>query len=137
MEGPGEKNLTLPHLLVRNGKRYGHSKDAIREKDFGIWQSYSWAEYLEQVRDFALGLASMGFNRGDKMAVIGDNRPQLYWGMIGCQCLGGIPVPLYQDAIEDEMHFVLDHCGARFALAEDQEQTDKLLKLKDFNFSFF
>lgn len=131
MEAPGEKGLTLPHLLIRNAEKYGRRKDAIREKDYGIWQSYSWVEYLEQVRQFSLGLATLGFKRGDKMAVIGDNRPELYWGMIGCLCLGGVPVPLYQDAIEDEMHFVLEHCEARFALAEDQEQTDKLLRLKD------
>jgi long-chain acyl-CoA synthetase len=131
MEGLGEKEVTIPNLLLRNAERYGHHKDAIREKDFGIWQSYSWAEYLEQVKYFSLGLASMGFKRGDMMAIIGDNRPELYWGMVGCLCLGGVPVPLYQDSIEEEMHYVLDHCEARFALAEDQEQTDKLLNLKD------
>ena len=131
MEGLGNKELTIPNLLLRNAERYGDNKDAIREKDFGIWQSYSWAEYLKHVKYFALGLAEMGFKQGDRMAIIGDNRPDLYWGMIGCLCLGGVPVPLYQDAIEDEMHYVMDHCEARFALAEDQEQTDKLLNLKD------
>ncbi|MEE9419623.1 MAG: AMP-binding protein, partial [Desulfatiglandaceae bacterium] len=104
---------------------------AIREKDYGIWQSYSWKDYLDQVRDFALGLASFGFKRGDKMAIIGDNRPQLYWGMAACQCLGGVPVPLYQDAIEKELHYILDHSEAKFALAEDQEQSDKLIALKN------
>jgi len=123
--------LTFPNLLLENVRKYGDRKDAIREKDYGVWQSYTWTEYLEQVRFFALGLVSLGFKRGDKMAVIGDNRPRLYWGMVATQCLGGIPVPLFQDAIEDEMHYVLDHSETKFALAEDQEQTDKLMNLKD------
>ncbi len=123
--------LTFPNILLENVRKFGYSKDAIREKDYGIWQSYSYTEYLEQVKFFALGLASLGFKRGDKAAIIGDNRPQLYWSMVATQCLGGIPVPLFQDAIEDEMHYVLDHSETRFAVAEDQEQTDKLLNLKD------
>lgn len=131
MEEHTEMELTFPNLLLANVAKYGRDKDAVREKDYGIWQSYSWTEYLEQVKLFALGLASLGFKRDDKTAVIGDNRPQLYWGMVASQCLGGLPVPLFQDAIEDEMHYVLEHSGARFAVAEDQEQTDKLLSLKD------
>jgi len=121
---------TFPKILLQNAQKYGDSKAAIREKDYGIWQSYSWKAYLDQVRDFALGLASLGFKRGDKIAIIGDNRPQLYWGMAAAQCLGGVPVPLYQDAIEKELHFILDHSEAKFALAEDQEQSDKLLALR-------
>ncbi|MBW1789350.1 MAG: AMP-binding protein, partial [Deltaproteobacteria bacterium] len=123
--------LTFPNLLLENVRKYGSKKDAIREKDFGIWMSYTYTEYLEQVRLFALGLASLGFKRGDKTAIIGDNRPQLYWSMIATQCLGGVPVPLFQDAIEDEMHYVLNHSETKFAVAEDQEQTDKLLGLRD------
>ena len=122
---------TFPKILLHNAQKYRDGKIAIREKDYGIWQSYSWKDYLDQVRDFALGLASLGFKRGDKMAIIGDNRPQLYWGMAACQCLGGVPVPLYQDAIEKELHYSLDHSEARFALAEDQEQSDKLIALKN------
>jgi long-chain acyl-CoA synthetase len=121
---------TFPKILLHNAEKYGDNKIAIREKDYGIWQSYSWQDYLDQVRDFALGLASMGFKRGDKMAIIGDNRPQLYWGLAACQCLGGVPVPLYQDAIEKELHYILDHSECRFALAEDQEQSDKLIALR-------
>ncbi len=123
--------LTFPHILLDNAKRFPPTKAAMREKDLGIWQSYSWQDYLEQVKDFALGLASLGFKREDKMAIIGDNRPQLYWGMAACQCLGGVPVPLYQDAIHKELEFIVDHSECRFALAEDQEQTDKLMHLKD------
>jgi long-chain acyl-CoA synthetase len=121
---------TFPQILLDNAKKYGDSKIAIREKDYGIWQSYTWKDYLEQVRDFALGLASLGFKRGNVMAIIGDNRPQLYWGLAAAQCLGGVPVPLYQDAIERELNYILDHSEAKFALAEDQEQSDKLLSLK-------
>ena len=123
--------LTFPHILLDNAKKFPPTKAAIREKDLGIWQSYSWQDYLEQVKDFALGLASLGFKSEDKMAIIGDNRPQLYWGMAACQCLGGVPVPLYQDAIHKELEFIVDHSECRFALAEDQEQTDKLMHLKN------
>ncbi|MAF33836.1 MAG: hypothetical protein CL941_07815 [Desulfobacter sp.] len=91
--------MTFPHILIDNAKKFPPSKAAIREKDYGIWKSYSWQDYLDQVRDFALGLAALGFKKDDKMAIIGDNRPRLYWGMAACQWLGGVPVSLYQDAI--------------------------------------
>jgi long-chain acyl-CoA synthetase len=125
-----EPNNTFPKILVHNATKFPPTKIAMREKDYGVWQSYSWQDSLDQARDFALGLASLGFKRGDKMAIIGDNRPQLYWGLAASQCLGGVPVPLYQDAIEQELLYILDHSEARFALAEDQEQSDKLLALK-------
>jgi len=131
MEGTDNMELTFPNLLLENAKKYGNRRDAIRGKDYGIWQSYTFTDYLEQVKLLALGLASMGFKRGDRMAIIGDNWPQLYWSIIAAQCLGGVPVPLFQDAIEEEMHYVLDHSETKFAVAEDQEQTDKLLNLKD------
>lgn len=121
---------TFPKILRDNVQKFGGGKTAIREKGYGIWQSYSWQDYHDQVRDFALGLASLGFKRGDKLAIIGDNRPQLYWGMAAAQSLGGVPVSLYQDAIEKELGFILEHSEAKFALAEDQEQSDKLLSLK-------
>jgi long-chain acyl-CoA synthetase len=124
-------SLTFPHILLDNVRKFPASKIAIREKEYGIWQSYSWQDSLDQVRDFALGLAALGFKKEDKMAIIGDNRPRLYWGMAACQCLGGVPVPLYQDAIHKELQFIVDHSECRFALAEDQEQTDKLMHLKE------
>ena len=101
--------LTFPHILLENARKFPAGKIAMREKDYGIWQSYSWQDYLDQVRDFALGLAALGFKKADKMAIIGDNRPQLYWGLAACQCLGGVPVPLYQDAIHNELHYIVDH----------------------------
>ena len=122
---------TIPKLLVANAQRYGHRRPAMREKQYGIWQAYSWARYLEQVKDFALGLARLGFQRHDKLAIIGDNRPQLYWALVAAEALGGVPVPIYQDAIATEMQYVIDHSDARVVLAEDQEQVDKVLEIRD------
>ena len=97
----------------------------------GIWRSQSWAAYHGQVRDFALGLASLGFRRGDVLAVIGDNRPGLYAAQLAAQCLGGIPAPLYQDAAAEELVFVLEHSEASVVVAEDQEQVDKILSIAE------
>jgi long-chain acyl-CoA synthetase len=120
---------TFPKLVRRNAARIPR-RVAIREKDYGIWQSYTWRDYDERSRSIALGLAALGFSRGDKAAIIGDNRPELYWSVAAVQALGGVPVPLYQDAIERELAYVIDHAGARFAVVEDQEQVDKLLHVK-------
>jgi long-chain acyl-CoA synthetase len=122
--------MTLPRLLLQNARRFARRRAAIREKDRGIWQTYSWANSLEQVKAFALGLAALEFQRGDKLAIIGDNRPRLYWGLMAAQCLGGVPVPLYQDAIAKELQYVLDHSDSCIVVAEDQEQVDKILELK-------
>jgi long-chain acyl-CoA synthetase len=121
---------TFPKLALQNAARWP-DKVAIREKDLGIWLSYTWRGYCEQARLIALGLAALGFTRGNKTAVVGDNRPQLYWTMMATQALGGVPVPLYQDSIEKEMQFIVDHAEARFAVVEDQEQVDKLLHVKE------
>jgi long-chain acyl-CoA synthetase len=120
---------TCPKLLIENARVRG-SREAVREKDLGIWQAYTWAEVAEEVRALACGLAALGMKRGDKLAVIGDNRPQLYWAMVAAQALGGVPVPLYQDAVADEMQYILDHTEAEFAVVEDQEQVDKVLEIK-------
>jgi long-chain acyl-CoA synthetase len=103
----------------------------MREKEFGIWQTCSWAETSAAMRTIACGFAALGMQRGDKIAIIGDNRPQLYWSMLAAQCLGAVPVPVYQDAVADEMQFVLEHAEARFVIAENQEQVDKLIGIKD------
>ena len=121
---------TLPKLLLRNARDLG-GRPAIREKDRGIWQTYTWHHYLEQTRDLALGLHALGFRRGDKLTVIGDNRPRLYWAQIAATCLGGVSVPVYQDSIAKELAFVLDHAEVSVVVAEDQEQVDKILALKD------
>jgi long-chain acyl-CoA synthetase len=120
---------TFPKLVRRNAESFPR-KVAIREKDYGIWQSSTWRDYFERSRLIALGLASLGFARGDKTAIIGDNRPELYWAVTATQALGGIPVPIYQDSIEKEMQYILDHAEVRFAVVEDQEQVDKLLHVK-------
>lgn len=122
---------TLPKLLLAQAARWGTGRVAIREKEFGIWQAHSWLDYAVQVERIALGLAGLGFRRGDKIAVIGDNRPQLYWTMLAAQALGGAPVPVYQDSIAAEMHYVIDHSESRMIICEDQEQVDKILEMKD------
>jgi long-chain acyl-CoA synthetase len=121
---------TIPKLLLDHAKQRGDSP-ANRHKYFGIWQSWTWFEVAKEVRNLACGLAKLGFKRGDKLAVIGDNRPRLYWSMVAAQALGGIPVPLYQDSVAEEMVYVLDNSDAKFAIVQNQEQTDKLLEIKD------
>ena len=124
-----EKIYTLPQLLLQ--RKDIKNRIAIREKDYGIWRSYTWHDYFEEVKKFALGLASLGFKRGDMLSIIGDNRPQGYWAQMAAICLGGISVPLYQDSIVNELEYILKHSGARFIAAEDQEQVDKVLPLKE------
>jgi long-chain acyl-CoA synthetase len=120
---------TLPKLLVRNMQRFPRQA-GMREKDRGIWQTYSWRDCHAHVRDFTLGLAAAGFKRGDKLSVLGDNRARLYWAQLAAQALGGVAVPLYQDSIASEIAFVLDHAEVSIVVAEDQEQVDKVLSLK-------
>src|SRR5262245_13939373 len=126
---PDSRDDTFPRLLELNAQRIP-DQIAIREKDYGIWQSYTWRDYFEQSRLIALGLASLGLARGDKVAIIGDNRPQLYWSVMATQAIGGVPVPLYQDSIEKELAYIVDHAEIRFAIVEDQEQVDKLLHVR-------
>lgn len=120
---------TFPRLLMQHAKvRPG--KPAMREKAYGIWQTYTWADVAQNVRAIACGLAELGFKRGDRLAIIGDNRPRLYWSVAACQCLGGIPVMLYQDAVAEEMAYVLQDAEIQFAVVEDQEQVDKMLEIE-------
>ncbi len=121
---------TFPKLWLDRTRQHP-DKIAMREKDLGIWQSWTWGQMYEEVRALACGLAGMGLACGDKVAIIGDNRPQLYWAMMAAQCLGSVPVPLYQDAAAEEMQFVLEHAETRFAVVEDQEQVDKLLAVQE------
>ena len=121
---------TFPRLLLVHA-RSRPDRPAVREKDFGIWQTWTWSRAAQEVRALACGLAALGFKRGDNLAIIGDNRPRLYWAMAAAQCLGGVPVPLYQDAVAEEMVYVLDNAEIRFAVVEDQEQVDKLLEIRD------
>jgi long-chain acyl-CoA synthetase len=120
---------TFPRLLMHHAK-VRPTRPAMREKEYGIWQTYTWADVAENVRAIACGLAELGFKRGDRLAIIGDNRPRLYWSVAACQCLGGIPVMLYQDAVAEEMVFVLQDAEIKFAVVEDQEQVDKMLEIQ-------
>ena len=122
-------DATIPRLLRRNAEERG-AAPAMREKSMGIWRTLSWSGYYEMVREFALGLASIGFKRGDVLAVIGDNRPRLYAAQLAAQCLGATPAPLYQDAAADELAYVLEHAEASVVVAEDQEQVDKILSIR-------
>jgi long-chain acyl-CoA synthetase len=121
---------TLPKLLQRNAEQ-DPGGAGIREKSRGVWQTYSWETYRDNVRDLALGLASLGFQRGDKLSVVGDNRPQLYFAQLAAQALGGVSVPVYQDSIASELVFVLNHAETSIIVAEDQEHVDQALSLKD------
>ncbi|SLN70779.1 Long-chain-fatty-acid--CoA ligase FadD15 [Roseovarius gaetbuli] len=120
---------SIPALLQRNATQYG-DKSAYREKEYGIWQSWTWSETEKEIEALALGLINLGVNEGDFIAVIGRNRPHFYWAMVAAQSVGAIPVPLYQDAAADEMAYVMEHCGARFAIVQDQEQVDKLIEVQ-------
>ena len=122
--------VSVPQLLARNVAQHG-DKAAYREKEFGIWQSWTWAEAAREIDALALGFLTLGAESGDHVAIIGRNRPAMYWAMIAVQKVGCVPVPLYQDAAAEEIAYALDHCGARFAIAGDQEQVDKIADVRD------
>jgi long-chain acyl-CoA synthetase len=119
---------TFPKLLARNAAVRG-DRIAIREKAYGIWQSWTWAEVATEIRALACGLKALGVEAGDKVMVCGDNRPRLYWSLTAIQAAGGIPVPVYQDSVADEMQYIYDHAEARFTIVEDQEQVDKVMEI--------
>ncbi len=128
-QSPGAE--TFPRLLLQHAQARPHLP-AFREKDLGIWQTWDWQQAAAEVRALACGLAALGFRRGMNLAIIGDNRPRLYWAMAAAQCLGGVAVPLYQDAPAADMAYVLDNAEIAFAIAEDQEQVDKLLEIRQY-----
>ena len=119
---------TFPKLLMHHARVRG-GKPAIREKDLGIWQTWTWRRFADEVRALACGLAAQGLKRGEHIALVGDNRPRIYAAMCAAQCLGAIPVPLYQDAVAAEMAFPIQNAQITHAVAEDQEQVDKLLEI--------
>jgi long-chain acyl-CoA synthetase len=117
------------------GRMFAHARTrpqhpATREKDLGIWQTWTWSEVAAEVRAIACGLAALGFKRGMHLAIIGDNRPRLYWSITAAQCLGGVPVPMYQDAPAAEFAYVLNDAEVAYAIVEDQEQVDKLMEAR-------
>ena len=101
----------------------------MRQKDLGIWQTWTWCQVLEIVRAYAVGLNRLGLKRGETIAIVGANRPKLYWSVMAAQMLGAMPVPVYADAVADELAFVLAHADVRFAAVEDQEQIDKIMSV--------
>ena len=121
---------TIPRLVAHHAQ---NSPDAaaFREKEFGIWQSWTWRQTAAEIDALALGFLDIGVNAGDHIAIIGRNRPYLYWAMVAAQSVGAIPVPLYQDAVAEEMAYVIEHCSARFIVAQDQEQVDKIIDVKE------
>jgi long-chain acyl-CoA synthetase len=119
---------TFPKLLMHHAQVRGE-RPAIREKDLGIWQTWTWRRFADEVRALACGLAADGLKRGGHVALVSDNRPRLYAAMCAVQCLGGVPVPLYQDAVGEEMVFPIQNAEITLAFAEDQEQVDKLLEI--------
>ncbi|NJD89386.1 MAG: long-chain fatty acid--CoA ligase [Betaproteobacteria bacterium] len=119
---------TFPKLLAAHAQARGESP-AIREKDLGIWQCWTWRQVADEVRLLAAGLAARGFRPGAHLAVIGDNRPRLYFAQLAAQSLGGIPVPFYQDAPAPEMTYVFQNAEIEIAIVEDQEQADKLFEI--------
>ena len=120
---------TLPQFLVEKANKYGDKKTALREKEYGIWQSVSWAEYRDHVKYFALGLVSLGFDPKDTVAIIGDNRPEWVYAELAAQSVGGKSIGIYQDSIVNEVAYIVTHSDAKFLVVEDQEQVDKVIEL--------
>ncbi|MCP4362108.1 MAG: long-chain fatty acid--CoA ligase [Chloroflexi bacterium] len=122
---------TLPQTFLNQVKQYGSGRIALRQKEFGIWQEFTWQDSYEQVEQFALGMMVLGLQRGDHVCSIGDNDREYLWGFLGLQAAGGAMVGLYTDAIPSEMEYIINHSDATFALAQDQEQVDKLLEIRE------
>ncbi|ODU60452.1 MAG: long-chain fatty acid--CoA ligase [Comamonadaceae bacterium SCN 68-20] len=123
-------STTFPHLLLKHAAERPDAP-ALREKEYGIWQTWSWSDTARTVRHMACGLAALGLQRGQNLALISDNRPHLYMGFVAAQALGAVPVPLYQDAVAAEMTFVMQDAEITVAFAENQEQVDKLLEVRE------
>jgi long-chain acyl-CoA synthetase len=126
----GTAEDTFPKLLIRNAQIFAQ-RPAYRHKDLGIWRSWTWSQVHDEVRALALGLAALGLKRGDKLAIIGSNRPRLYWSICAAQSLGAVPVPMYADSVAEEMAYILVHAEVTIAVVEDQEQVDKILSISD------
>jgi long-chain acyl-CoA synthetase len=124
------KDLTIPKLFLSQCKRYGNTKVAMREKEFGIWRPYTWQDYYDNVKFLCLGMVAMGLKKGDKVAMIGDNRPEGLWTEMAALCAGGIGVWLFQDCMMDEVKYIIDHSDAKFFVGETQEEVDKALAIK-------
>ncbi len=121
---------TLPKFLKQNYEKYGDKKVAMRVKDFGIWQTYTWKDYYEKVKYFSLGLISLGLEKGDKVSILGENKPEWYWAELAVQAAGGVVVGIFTDCMPPEVKYYVSHSDSKFVVAHDQEQVDKLLQIK-------
>ena len=124
------KELTIPKLFYSQAKKYGKERVAMREKEFGIWRPITWHDYLENVKHIALGLVSLGLEEGDKVAMIGDNRPEGLWAEMGALCAKGVGVWLFQDSLIDEVKYIIDHSDTKFLVGEGQEEVDKAISIR-------
>ena len=124
----GGEPATFPQYLFLNANRFA-TRPAMRHKDFGIWQSWNWSEVYEEIRAFSIGCGKLGIKPGDKVAIVGQNRPRLYWSFCAIQALGAVPVPVYADSVAEEMTYVLNHAEVAFAICQNQEQVDKILSM--------
>lgn len=124
-------DLTIPKLFSRSAKKYWDRKVAMREKEFGIWIPITWKQYYENVKRIALGMVSLGLGRGDKVAMIGDNRPEALWAEMAAMCVGAVGIWLFQDSLIDEVQYIIDHSDAKLMVGESQEEVDKCLLIKD------
>ncbi len=125
------KDLTIPKLFLHQCKRYGRAKVAMREKEFGIWLPFTWQDYYDNVKYISLGLVSLGLKKGDKVAMIGDNRPEGLWTEMAALCAGGIGVWLFQDCMMEEVKYIIDHSDAKFFVGETQEEADKAISIRN------
>ncbi|MDP2969349.1 MAG: AMP-binding protein [Deltaproteobacteria bacterium] len=122
---------TLPKLLKKNAEKYGDQKIAMRVKDRGIWQRFTWKDYYERVKYFSLGLISLGIKRGDKISILGENKPEIFWAELAAQAAGGTAVDIYTDCTPPEVKFFVTDSDSTFVVAHDQEQVDKIFQIKD------
>ncbi|MEW6614258.1 MAG: AMP-binding protein [Thermodesulfobacteriota bacterium] len=122
---------TLPKILRRNYRKYRDKKVAMRVKDEGIWRSYTWKDYYEKVKYFSLGLINLGLQRGDKVSILGENKPEWYWAELAVQSAGATVVGIFTDCTPQEVKYFVEHSDSRFVVVHDQEQVDKLLEIRN------
>jgi len=126
----GKEGKTIPKIIRSNYEKWGQ-QTAMCMKKFGVWQRYSWKDYCETVKYLSLGLISLGLEQGDVVCIIGDNEPEWFWGEFAAQAAGGIATGIFVDSIPSEVKYIAEHSGAKFAIVNDQEQTDKFLEIRD------
>ena len=125
------KANTFPKLLKRNYEKYGDKKTAMSVKDYGIWQAYTWKDYYEKVKYVFMGLLSLGLERGDKVSILGETKPEAYWAEVAVQAMRGVVVGIFTDCLPEEVKYFVQHSDSKFVIAHDQEQIDKVLDIKN------